>query len=299
MAIPLLWLLRTPLCIISGTAVAHPDGVACASEVTRTAQLSEGGVAALFVVGAGRGHGRVPRLARLGRAAIPAATAARACGWRRSWSWPWPRSARVVAALLLLDTSLHGRGDPELGRAGAAGPGRAGPPGVAVLRARDPRRFVLGVLAAAVLWLLLWYPNISGLPLPADFAHLYQGLLPTWNWDFQFSVNTDPASDGGIFDAGHARARSRHAGVRAGRGLRRPALGPLTRSRPPVRERLGLDPGRLRLDRGRLRPRQRRLQRRSAWLHRPGGRGCGASGTSASKPAGSASLAARRRMTKP
>jgi hypothetical protein len=72
-------------------------------------------------------------------------------------------------------------------------------PAAFVLRARDPRRFVLGVLAAAGIWFLIWYPNISGLPLPADLAHLYQGLLPTWNWDFQFSVNTDPPSDSGLF----------------------------------------------------------------------------------------------------
>ncbi len=53
LAIPLLWLLRTPLCILAGTAVAHPEGVACASEVTRTAQLSQAGVAALLIVIAG------------------------------------------------------------------------------------------------------------------------------------------------------------------------------------------------------------------------------------------------------
>jgi hypothetical protein len=75
-------------------------------------------------------------------------------------------------------------------------------PAAIVLRARDPRRFVVGVLLAAGLWLLLWYPNISGLPLPSEFAHLYQGLLPTWNYDFQFAVNTDPASDSGIFQPG-------------------------------------------------------------------------------------------------
>ena len=69
-----------------------------------------------------------------------------------------------------------------------------------VMRARDARRYVLGVLGIAALWLLLWYPNISGLPLPSEFAHLYQGLLPTWNWDFQFAVNTDPASDGSSID---------------------------------------------------------------------------------------------------
>jgi hypothetical protein len=69
-----------------------------------------------------------------------------------------------------------------------------------VLRARDARRYVLAVLVVALLWMLLWYPNISGLPLPSDLAHLYQGLLPSWNWDFQFAVNTDPAMEGSSID---------------------------------------------------------------------------------------------------
>jgi hypothetical protein len=68
------------------------------------------------------------------------------------------------------------------------------------LHARDSRRFVVGVLAIAVLWLLVWYPNISGLPLPSEIAHVYQGLLPTWNWDFQFAVNLDPATNAGTVD---------------------------------------------------------------------------------------------------
>ena len=75
-------------------------------------------------------------------------------------------------------------------------------PAILVIRARDARRFVLGVLGAAVLWLLLWYPNLAALPLPSGIASLYQGLLPTWNWDFQFGVNTDPAFEGGLVDAG-------------------------------------------------------------------------------------------------
>jgi hypothetical protein len=75
-------------------------------------------------------------------------------------------------------------------------------PALLVLRARDARRFVLGVLGAAVLWFLLWYPNLAALPLPSAIASLYQGLLPTWNWDFQFAVNTDPAVEGSLLDAG-------------------------------------------------------------------------------------------------
>jgi hypothetical protein len=73
-------------------------------------------------------------------------------------------------------------------------------PAAMALRARDARRFVVGVLGAAALWFLVWYPNLSGLPLPSDVASVYQGLLPTWNWDFQFAVNLDPPVGGGLVD---------------------------------------------------------------------------------------------------
>jgi hypothetical protein len=73
-------------------------------------------------------------------------------------------------------------------------------PATMALRARDARRFVIGVLGAAALWFLVWYPNLSGLPLPSDVASAYQGLLPTWNWDFQFAVNLDLPVGGGLVD---------------------------------------------------------------------------------------------------
>jgi drug/metabolite transporter (DMT)-like permease len=104
----------------------------------------------------------------------------------------------VVAALVFLDTGATTGVTLSSDVLALMGLIVLGLPAAIVLRARDPRRFVMGVLLAAGLWLLVWYPNISGLPLPADLAHLYQGLLPTWNYDFQFSVNTDPASDSGI-----------------------------------------------------------------------------------------------------
>ena len=40
---------------------------------------------------------------------------------------------------------------------------------------------------------VLFYPNVSGLPLPNGVYNWYQGLLPTWLYPFQFPVNTDPA----------------------------------------------------------------------------------------------------------
>ena len=65
--------------------------------------------------------------------------------------------------------------------------------------AGNPMRtaFVISLMnPKAILFFVAWYPNLSGLPLPSDFANIYQGLLPTWNWDFQFAVNTDPAVEG-------------------------------------------------------------------------------------------------------
>ncbi len=179
-AIPLLWLLRTPLCIISGTAVAHPDGVACASEVTRTAQLSEGGVTALFVIGAG-------------------AAMAASLGWRALRAAPgggqnrWVAGLLVVAgaallgtvaALVFLDTSSTAGLTVSSDVLALMGLAVLALPATLVLRARDPRRFVVGVLAAAVIWLAAVVPECLGptaagrprLSLPGAAAHLELGL---------------------------------------------------------------------------------------------------------------------------
>ncbi len=205
LGVPLMWLLRTPLCLLAGTERAHSGGAACASEVTRTAQLSEGGVAALVVLAIGG----VVAIGLAWRSSRPPARD------RNRAPGPAPRSttlawsivaalltlAGVVAALALLDTGTTTAVTLSSDLLALLGLAVLALPAGLVLRARDPRRFVLGVLAAAVLWLLLFYPNLSGLPMPADLASLYQGLLPTWNWDFQFAVNTDPATGGGLVDA--------------------------------------------------------------------------------------------------
>ena len=58
-----------------------------------------------------------------------------------------------------------------------------------VLLARDPRRFVAGFCAAAVLAFLVLYPNLSALLMPDNLVSVYNGFLPTWLYGFQFSVN--------------------------------------------------------------------------------------------------------------
>jgi hypothetical protein len=197
--IPLLWLLRTPLCILAGTATVQPDGIACAAQVTRTAQLSEGGAAAVALV-------------------LVGALLVGLLAWRAARARPgWEQGLWFVAiGLVALVTLVAVQGALLLLGGGSTGLGLTSDvlallalvvlavPAWVALRARDPRRLVVGVLAAALLWLLLWYPNIAALPLPSEMAHLYQGLLPTWNWDFQFAVNTSPAGDGGIVGPGLA-----------------------------------------------------------------------------------------------
>jgi type IV secretory pathway VirB3-like protein len=59
-----------------------------------------------------------------------------------------------------------------------------------VLAARDARRFVVGLGAAAAAWFVIWYPNLAALPLPSTVVNAYQGFLPTYLYAFQFPVNT-------------------------------------------------------------------------------------------------------------
>ena len=65
-----------------------------------------------------------------------------------------------------------------------------------VATARDARRFAAGAILACVIWFVVWYPNLSGLPLPSTIVNAYQGLLPTYLYAFQFPVNTDPVPSG-------------------------------------------------------------------------------------------------------
>jgi len=59
-----------------------------------------------------------------------------------------------------------------------------------VASARDARRFVAGTLAAIVAFSVVWYPNLSALPLPSQVVNTYQGFLPTYLYPFQFPVST-------------------------------------------------------------------------------------------------------------
>jgi hypothetical protein len=61
------------------------------------------------------------------------------------------------------------------------------------ITARNPRRFVLGTCAVAIIAFVALYPNLSALPMPSSIVSLYNGFLPTWFYGFQFSDNLQPA----------------------------------------------------------------------------------------------------------
>ena len=63
-----------------------------------------------------------------------------------------------------------------------------------VATARDARRFVVGAVVAIVAWFIVVYPNFSALPLPTAIANVYQGVLPTYLYAFQFPVNNVAAT---------------------------------------------------------------------------------------------------------
>jgi 4-amino-4-deoxy-L-arabinose transferase-like glycosyltransferase len=72
---------------------------------------------------------------------------------------------------------------------------------VFVATARDARRFVVGIVTAAVGWFIVVYPNFAALPLPTVVANAYQGVLPTYPYPFQFPSNrAEVVKDVRLFD---------------------------------------------------------------------------------------------------
>jgi 4-amino-4-deoxy-L-arabinose transferase-like glycosyltransferase len=58
-----------------------------------------------------------------------------------------------------------------------------------VVTARNPRRFVLGAAIFGVITFIALWPNLSAFPMPQAIIGIYNGVLPTWFYGFQFSVN--------------------------------------------------------------------------------------------------------------
>jgi hypothetical protein len=63
----------------------------------------------------------------------------------------------------------------------------------------NPRRYVLGVCGFAVAAFVALYPNLSALPMPQSITGIYNSILPTWLYGFQFSVNLQTSSTVQLF----------------------------------------------------------------------------------------------------
>ena len=200
-AAPLLWLLRVPLCSLAGTSRVAPNSQVCGF-VSMPFVLTErvAASAVVLLVGGAILLWQV-RLVMAERAFAADRPRPFAGGLLRSGA-PWLviTAGALLAALALAQTRF---GDTALISAplGALGPYTFAiigtvPLAVAawfVLTMRDPHRFVIGILGAAALWFVIFYADIAGLPIPTGLKNIFQVLpLPTYVYDFQFAVNTDP-----------------------------------------------------------------------------------------------------------
>ena len=194
----LLWLFRMPLCAYVRVDAAYADSPACQPSVGQlvVTQRVAAIVAILFVAGLVI-LWQLIMLERDTRRARSGVADPSPGADRRLFAIGITAAVGAVALLatgLLSDTSTVISQDgirPELVALLALIP--LGLSAYVIVTARDPRRFVLGFVWAAVVVFVLFYPNISALPLPSQVFNAYQGILPTWLYPFQFPVNTDPA----------------------------------------------------------------------------------------------------------
>ena len=191
---PLLWLLRLPLCSVARTEQVNAGAEVCGT-VSRQLVLTD--LMALGVLLAIGGLVLAGALLYIGLRSCESLTGNRVLLLPASFS----------IALAGMMTAIIGAGIP--GRAVFEFPVRIEEPAMLALvlmlapayiclRARDSRRFAVGVLSAVVVWFVVFYPNFSGLPVPLALSQIHLGLLPTWNWSFQFGANLDAPNRAGL-----------------------------------------------------------------------------------------------------
>ncbi|MFI5254595.1 MAG: phospholipid carrier-dependent glycosyltransferase [Candidatus Limnocylindrales bacterium] len=200
-ATPLLWLFRDPLCGVSGVLSMNPNSQAC-GYVRESFVLSDRAAAVVVVLAVGlavlvwqvravRGRDGHGAIRDGGRRATSSAGAA--------WILAVVASTAVAVILVIALVPEAPLISAPVGQVSLYVVALAMllPLGYAAwlaLGMRDPRRLVVGVLGAAGLWFILFYPDISALALPSGLSRLYQVLpLPTYNYDFQFATNTAAA----------------------------------------------------------------------------------------------------------
>ena len=187
-----LWLLSRPLCAIVGVESVNPGSQACPAVIPTFVLTSR--TAALAVV-AGIGALVVVRT-------VLSLTAEDGRPRGGTWAWAQPLLiAGAVAALAIVATAAIPNVElVNLSRLPvepivlvAAIPMVY--LAMAVIGGRDPRRFVVAYIAAAVGWFVILYPNIAALPLPSAIHNAYQGIVPTYLYAFQFSVSKIDRND--------------------------------------------------------------------------------------------------------
>lgn len=201
-----LWLLHRPLCAVAGVSVINPGSQACPTTIPDVA-LSPRAIGIAVVVGLGVLFALRLLLSHADDDADE--------GDDLAWSDPGHRTGRlrtklVRAGLIAVVTAVAFTAIAILVPPSSVFKLRAVPvepialivtlallPVAAfVATARDARRFAAGLLLAIGLWFVVWYPNISALPLPSGLTNVFQGLLPTYLYPFQFWVNTTPRASG-------------------------------------------------------------------------------------------------------
>jgi Gpi18-like mannosyltransferase len=203
-----MYLLHRPLCAIAQVTVVNPGSQACPTVIPE-ATITARAVSIAVVVGVGVLL-LVRELLTVTDEDAPAdVDAGAASGWRGAlarlglggqWATIGIIALGTSVAFVLVATLLPDAGGLKIANVPVEPIALVvtlalTPVAAYVATARDSRRFVVGALGAMVFWFVLWYPNISGLPLPAAQHNAYQGFLPTYLYPFQFWVATQrPAS---------------------------------------------------------------------------------------------------------
>jgi hypothetical protein len=185
----ILWVFRLPLCTLANVEAVNEGSAACVLSTAGSLVVTPAAAAMvivgvvtmvilvrqLVILGRPREDGRPLELRDLGWIAATAVVGGALLAWSRGLNADDPLLSlpgiipEVIALIVAVPLGLVA---------------------IQVATARDARRFVGGLVAATGIWFLILYPNIAALPLPSALVNAYQGLLPTYLYAFQFSVNT-------------------------------------------------------------------------------------------------------------
>jgi Gpi18-like mannosyltransferase len=181
----LLWLFHRPLCAVVRVTEINPSSQACPTQIPEVTITPRAVVIAAVV-----GLGVLLLLREL--LAVAEEDPGFGGGLRR-----WSRAAAiavgttvtlVIASAILSDASGIKLTNIPVEPIALVVILALSPVAAYAATARDSRRFVAGALGAMGFWFVLWYPNISALPLPVAVHNAYQGFLPTYLYPFQFWV---------------------------------------------------------------------------------------------------------------